>query len=60
MRPVQAFWFLIPSRLEGSEAQLTKEQVVLLMHDIYVLCVLAVKALIIWGSLSSSVYNVLK
>ena len=33
MRPVRALRFLIPSKLEGSEAQLTKKQVVLLMHD---------------------------
>ena len=35
MRPVQALRFLIPSKLEGSEAQLTKKQAVLSMHDIY-------------------------
>ena len=33
MRPVQALQLLIPSKLEGSEAQLTKKQAVLLMHD---------------------------
>ena len=37
MRPVRAFWFLIPPKLEGSEAQLNEKQVVLLMHDIYVM-----------------------
>ena len=35
MRPVQALWFLIPSKLEESEAQLIKKQAVLLMHNIY-------------------------
>ena len=35
MRPVQALRFLIPSKLEGSKAQLTKKQAVLSMHDIY-------------------------
>ena len=33
MRPVRALRFLIPSKLEGSKAQLTKKQAVLLMHD---------------------------
>ena len=33
MRPFRAFRFLIPSRLEGSEAQLTEKQAVLPMHD---------------------------
>ena len=33
MRPVQALRFLIPSKLEGSAAQLTEKQVVLSMHD---------------------------
>ena len=32
MRPVRALWFLIPSKLEGSEVQLTEKQVVLSMH----------------------------
>ena len=35
MRPVRALRFLIPSKLEGSEAQLTEKQAVLSMHDIY-------------------------
>ena len=35
MRPVRALRFLIPSKLEGSEAQLTKKQAVLSMHDTY-------------------------
>ena len=33
MRPVQALRFLIPYKLEGSEAQLTEKQAVLSMHD---------------------------
>ena len=33
MRPVRALQFLILSKLEGSEAQLTEKQAVLLMHD---------------------------
>ena len=35
MRPVRALRFLIPSQLEGSEAQLTEKQAVLSMYDIY-------------------------
>ena len=35
MRPVGALQFLILSKLEGSEVQLTEKQVVLSMHDIY-------------------------
>ena len=38
MRPVRVFRFLIPSKLEGSEAQLTEKQAVLLMHNIYMKC----------------------
>ena len=37
MRPVRALRFLIPSKLEGSEVQLTEKQAVLSMHDIYLL-----------------------
>ena len=33
MRPVRALRFLIPSKLEGSEVQLTEKQAVLSMHD---------------------------
>ena len=33
MRPVRAFWFLILSKLEESEVQLTEKQAVLSMHD---------------------------
>ena len=33
MRPIRALRFLIPSKLEGSEAQLTEKQAVLPMHD---------------------------
>ena len=41
-----------------TEAQLTKKQAVLLMHNICVIGVLVVEALMIWGSLSNYTFDV--
>ena len=46
MRPVRALRFLIPSKLKGSEAQLTKKQVVLSMHDTLPQGIKSVRALL--------------
>ena len=42
----EPFWFLIPSKLEGSKVQLIKKQVVLSMHDTLPQGVKSVRALL--------------